>query len=186
MPSDYGLIEPKDEMEQVSVPETPTTGTNDVIRRSMQGYPQDTAEADSSSYQPDADDKGTYDWVDRGMQDTPVDDLPWPEDVNGPEDFNHHITYDDAISATRQLEEIQPSVNRGYTSDDFARLDSEQGLDYSRGQQRIYDLYYGSDPIRLDRDGEDYDIVSGRHRVYAAKVCGLTTVPAHVTEKVVR
>lgn len=185
MPYDYGAVRPREDSEQLPVAESPTAGTNAVLRRSVQGYAGDNTDADQVSDQSDTNDKSPYDWIDRGIQDTPVGDLPWPEGINGPEDFGHHITYDDATSATRQLEQIQPLVNRGYSSEDFARLDSEEGLDYSSGRQRTYDLYYGGDPIRLDKDGDSYDIVSGPHRVYAAKVCGLTTVPAHVTEKVV-
>ena len=44
------------------------------------------------------------DWVDRGIVDVPVKDLPMPEGVSGPEDFNHHISWEDAKSAAERLQ----------------------------------------------------------------------------------
>lgn len=127
-----------------------------------------------------------YEWKDQGIQNVPVQDLPDPDDIAGTEDFNHHITYDDAIRATKEYQQMQPLIQRGYTGDDFSAEDAANGLDYEHGRRRIYDLYYGNDPIRVDKDGNHYDIVSGRHRVFAAKIAGLETVPARVVEKVPR
>jgi len=79
---------------------------------------------------------------------------------------------------------MRPQIDAGYTSDDFADLDKAKGLNYEHGQQRVYDLYYGSDPIAVDKDGDKYDIVSGRHRIFAAKELGLDFIPARVKEKV--
>jgi hypothetical protein len=131
-------------------------------------------------------DTGESDWVDRGIQDVPVVDLPWPEGINGTEDFNHHIAYDDAIRAAQQLEEMKPLIARGFTSEGFANRDAAAGLDYEHGQQRIYDLYYGNNAIRLNRDGDSYDIISGRHRIYVAKELGIDSVPARVKERTMR
>ena len=124
------------------------------------------------------------DWVDHGIIDVPVTDLPDPENVSSPEDFDHHISWEDAQKATKQLPEIQKEVNQGKTGDDFYDQDQAAGLDHSEGKKRIYDLYYGSDPVKLDKVGDQYDIVSGRHRIFAAKELGLDTIPAHVNEKV--
>lgn len=123
-------------------------------------------------------------WVDHGIIDVPVADLPMPEDVDSQDDFNHHISWDDAKSATERLPQIQQEVKNGKGRDDFHLEDQQQGLDYSQGNERIFDLYYGSDPVVLDKIGEKYDIVSGRHRVYAAKALGLESIPARVKEKI--
>ena len=123
-------------------------------------------------------------WEDRGIIDVPVADLPQPEGVNGPQDFDHHITYPDAVAASRRLQEMKPQIDGGYKSDDFAALDRKNGLDYANGQQRINDLYYGSDPVTLDKDGDKYDIVGGRHRIFIAREAGYETIPARVREKV--
>lgn len=122
-------------------------------------------------------------WKDLGIVDVSVADLPKPDDVAGPQDFDHHISYADAITASRQLPDLQEQVTAGKTGDDFRAEDQAAGLDYSDGRQRLYDLYYGADPVRLDKVGDQYDIVSGRHRIFAAKELGLATIPAHVREK---
>jgi hypothetical protein len=43
------------------------------------------------------------------------------------------------------------------------------GLDYSEGRKRIYDLYYVSDPVRLDKVGDEYDFVTGRYRIFSVR-----------------
>jgi len=122
-------------------------------------------------------------WRDHGIIDVPVNDLPDPDSVSSPQDFNHHISWKEAQAATKQLPEIQKQVAKGKTGDDFSAEDQAAGLDNSQGKRRIYDLYYGSDPVTVDKDGSKYDIVSGRHRIFAAKEAGLQTIPAHVREK---
>jgi hypothetical protein len=121
---------------------------------------------------------------DLGIVDVPVADLPAPEDVNGPEDFNHHISWEDARSAAEQLPQIQKEMAEGKTADDFADEDAAAGLDWKEGKRRVYDLFYcETDPVRLDKVGDSYSILAGRHRIYAAKTVGLETIPAHVVEK---
>ena len=83
------------------------------------------------------------DWIDHGIVDVPVADLPMPEDVNSPDDFNHHISWEDARSATQALPQIQQEVNAGKTADDFSKEDEQNNLDWQHGRRRIYDLYYG-------------------------------------------
>jgi hypothetical protein len=135
-------------------------------------------------YSPSTDTQQLKDvWEDKGVIDVPVANLPDPEGVESPQDFDHHITWEDAQSATKQLPKIQDLVKNGKTGDDFSTEDQAAGLDYAHGKRRVYDLYYGSDPIRLDKDGDHYDIISGRHRIYAAKELGLSTIPARVKEK---
>ena len=130
------------------------------------------------------DTKAERDWVDRGIVDVPVADLPAPEGVSSPVDFDHHIAWEDAQSATKQLPEIQKAVKEGKNGDDFYQEDQAANLDYGHGSLRTYDLFYGSDAVKLDKVGDQYTIVSGRHRIFAAKDAGLETIPARVSEKV--
>jgi hypothetical protein len=130
------------------------------------------------------DTKAGKDWVERGIVDVPMADLPSPEGVSSPADFDHHIAWQDAQSATKQIPEIQKAVKDGKTGDDFFREDQAANLDYAHGKQRTYDLFYGSDAVKLDKVGDQYTIVSGRHRIFAAKDAGLETIPARVSEKV--
>ena len=128
-------------------------------------------------------DINNQEWVDRGIVDVPVADIPMPEDVTSPEDFNHHISWENAKSATEQLPQIQEAVKSGKCRDDFWSEDQKNGMDWAHGKERVYDLFYGNDPIKLDKEGDHYDIVSGRHRIYAAKALGLETIPARLHEK---
>lgn len=112
----------------------------------------------------------------------PVADLPDPPDVTGPE--NHHITYDNAIHHTRQLNEVVlPWVRAGAVKDDFYALDRAMGNDDDTGQNersfvRTYELFFGMNPVKLDRTTNGGgSIVDGRHRIYAAKALGLTSLP---------
>ncbi len=148
--------------------ETSETQTSPEIIRAMQG-------GDSNEGQ---------DWVDRGIIDVPVADLPAPEGVSGPQDFDHHISWADAHSAAKRLPEIQAEMRNGSTADDFSADDQQNGLDYSQGKRGVYDLFYGSDPVAVDKIGDEYIINAGRHRIYAAKAVGLESIPARVMEKV--
>lgn len=124
------------------------------------------------------------DWKNLGIINVPVADLPDPDGVNSPDDFNHHISWEDAKSAALQLPQIQKEVALGKTGDDFYAEDQAAGLDWQHGRKRVYDLYYSdTDPIQVDKDGGRYTINSGRHRIYAAKALGLETVPMLVREK---
>lgn len=129
-------------------------------------------------------DKLPNDWKNLGIINIPIADLPEPDGVNSPDDFNHHISWEDAKSATLQLPQIQKEVALGKTGDDFYAEDQAAGLDQQHGRKRVYDLYYSNtDPIQVDKDGGLYIINSGRHRIYAAKTLGLKSVPALVREK---
>lgn len=124
-------------------------------------------------------------WVDRGIQDVPVADLPQPDGITV-ENFDHHITHQDAVRALEKFEKMRPLLAQGYKSEDFAALDRANGLEYADGQQRIHDLFFGSDPVYVNKDGANYDIISGRHRVFVAKELGIETIPARVKERVHR
>jgi hypothetical protein len=144
----------------------PTGPHSDGLIRSVQGETQSQSE-----------------WRDHGIIEVPVEDLPWPEDIEGPEDLDHHISWADAEAAAKNLPEIQRQVQTGKSADDFSAADLAAGKDPGQGQRAIYDLYYGSQPIELTKDGEVYDIIDGRHRVFAAKHVGLQTIPARVRER---
>lgn len=122
-------------------------------------------------------------WSEWKMTNVPVAELPGPENIHGPEDFNHHITYEDAVQVTQRLEEIKPLIEQGYTGDDFSALDQSQGIDYLQGQQRIYELYYGSKAIKVAKDENGYHIDNGHHRIFIAKQLGINWLPVRLKEK---
>lgn len=49
-------------------------------------------------------------------------------------------------------------------------------------QPRIYDAFYGSVCIRLNKTDQGYTVINGYHRLFVAKELGLETVPAQVVE----
>lgn len=116
------------------------------------------------------------------IQELPVAELPDPEGVQGPQDFNHHITYEDAKLHTQQLNEIVvPWVRAGAVGEDFRALDQSLGKDPHNGYYETYRLFYGNEPIAVGRTSEgSLDITGGRHRIYMAKEQGLQKLPVRL------
>jgi hypothetical protein len=85
-----------------------------------------------------------------------------------------------------QLEGMKSAIEsgEGRSSDYWADMDRKYGLDYENGYQRVYDAFYGQSAIRLTKDGTEYDIVNGRHRIAVAKEMGIDTLPARVIDRV--
>lgn len=203
MPDDFKEEKPRKEVSESGASETDSPALSDTGRSSVDGTLAQVqyervrlgremrADADALGekfgppppYINQDNAEGTSEWVDRGIQDVPVADLPQPEGVTS-ENFDHHITHDDALNATREYQAMRPLIDEGYTGEDFADRDRAAGLDYEHGQQRIYDLFHGSSPIHVTKDGDQYDIIDGRHRIFAAKELGMESIPAHVKEKV--
>ena len=125
------------------------------------------------------------DWVDCGIQDVPVADLPAPEGVEDAGDFEK-VSAEDMKAGLTRLQEMKPVIasGEGATPDYWREFDRQRGLAYPDGYQKVYESFYGQDAIRLDKDGDQYDIVNGRHRIFMAKQMGIDAVPARVIEKV--
>ncbi|HUW13027.1 MAG TPA: hypothetical protein VM537_25100 [Anaerolineae bacterium] len=120
-------------------------------------------------------------WVDRGIRDVPIADLPEPEDIHGDDDFKK-VSEDEMRVGLDRLQEMQPIIDsqEGVDSDYWGRFDEQRGLDYEHGYRRVYDAFYGQDSVRLAKDGDQYDIINGRHRIWLAKKTGIETLPARV------
>jgi len=127
---------------------------------------------------------GEGEWVDRGIQDAPVDRVDLSDSpVHDTGDF-HKVSHEKMIEGFRKLEEeVRPAVAKGANGDYFSRLDDERGLDYEHGYRRAYDAFYGDDAIRLDKVDETYTVVNGYHRLAVAQELGLRAVPARVIER---
>lgn len=123
-------------------------------------------------------------WVNSGTNYVPTAELPDPQDISGENDFKK-VPMTEMKAGLEKLQEMLPIVERGEgTSKDYwASFDTQKGLDYEHGYQRIYEAFYGDDAIRLNRNGNQYDIVNGRHRIWLAKRMGITNLPARVIEK---
>jgi hypothetical protein len=125
------------------------------------------------------------DWVDRGIQDVAVADLPEPEGVEDASDFEK-VSPEEMQAGLARLQEMKPVIDsgEGANTDYWREFDRKQGLAYPDGYQKVYDSFYGHDAIRLNKDGDQYDIINGRHRIFIAKQMGIGTVPARVVERV--
>lgn len=122
------------------------------------------------------------------FQEVAVSNLPDAAEVRGPQDFNHHITYENAKLHTQQLNEVVlPWVRAGAVGDDFKALDQRLGRVSQNGLNNnsyydTYRLFYGNEPILVGKGGDGtLDVVGGRHRIYMAKELGLQSIPVHLS-----
>lgn len=76
-------------------------------------------------------------------------------------------------------EVVRPGLDRGMTRDDFAARDTAGGAPPLRRTADVYDMFLGSDPIRVERrpDGS-ISVINGRHRLQVAGELGITRLPA--------
>jgi hypothetical protein len=74
---------------------------------------------------------------------------------------------------------VRPGLDRGMTRNDFAARDAARDAPPLRRTADVYDMFLGSDPIRVERrpDGT-LDVINGRRRIEIAADLGLTTLPA--------
>lgn len=132
-----------------------------------------------------ADQARESEWVDQGMRDVPVADLPNPTDIHNASDWRK-LSQAEMRAGLARFQEMRPTIENGAgaNSDYWADRDTELGLDYEHGYQRVYDAFYhDSDKIRLTKDGDDYDVINGQHRIWLAKELGIDTLPANVVER---
>lgn len=77
--------------------------------------------------------------------------------------------------------DVLPAIQMGVADRDyFTRLDQEAGREYECGALRVYEAFFGDEPITLDRklNGVEYGITSGGHRIKVAREQGWPAVPA--------
>jgi hypothetical protein len=117
------------------------------------------------------------------IQDVPVADLPDPEGISGPEDFTKYSS-DTLESGIQKLQEMKPTIDNGTgnSSDYWNNYDQVHGLDVPNGYRIVYDSYYGGDHIRVEKSGDTYNIVNGRHRIWLAKQMGIESLPMEAVE----
>lgn len=80
--------------------------------------------------------------------------------------------------------EVRPAILLGHSRDYFRALDRATGVAYADGLEKLFDVFHGSDPIRVVkmRDGS-IDVLSGRHRLYAARTAGIDRIPVSLSEE---
>lgn len=117
------------------------------------------------------------------MQDVAIADLPDPEGISGPEDFTKYSA-ESLQSGIEKLEKMKPIIDSGVgdNSDYWREYDAAHGLSVPDGYQIVYDSYYGGEHIRVEKFGDDYDIINGRHRIWLAKQMGVESLPMEVVD----
>jgi len=124
------------------------------------------------------------DWKDRNNQLINVNDLPNPEEIKNEDDFKK-VSLEDMKAGIHRWQEMRSTIDSGTgnSSEYWSGIDQKRGLDYSGGYQRVYDAFYGQDAIRVEKKGNTYDIINGRHRIWLAKQMGIDQIPVHLIEK---
>lgn len=84
-------------------------------------------------------------------------------------------------------DEVLPAINdtaNQVSANTFASRDAIAGVPYECGLQRVYDAFFGDDPIYLSRgrDANKFSVTSGRHRIRTAIDAGWTAVPAKISD----
>jgi hypothetical protein len=127
--------------------------------------------------------KASGQWVERGVVMVDVAVLPMPEDISNALDFQK-IPVDEMKAGLKMLQEMLPIIESGVgaSNEYWTKRDNELGLDYPNGYLRIYEAFYGHDAIRVEKSGNNYDIVNGRHRVWLAKQIGIGRLPVSLVE----
>lgn len=123
-------------------------------------------------------------WSERGIQLAPLAQIDLSDSyVQGPADYKK-VAYEIMVEGVRKLiDVVLPAMRNGANADDFDLLDQQNGVAYADGYRRVYDAFYGSDPIRLEKIGDTYKVVGGYHRLLIAQQLGLSEIPASVVEK---
>lgn len=77
---------------------------------------------------------------------------------------------------------VGPGIAAGKTRQDFVDRDERSNAQPLRRTADVYDMFLGSDRIRVDRrpDGS-LDVVNGRHRLLIARELGIRTLPGQVS-----
>lgn len=151
-------------------------------------FDQRTTEAQRRQYEDrlrnatDAD-KPFAQWQERGVIDVPVRDLPNIDDIQGSQDFKK-ISEAEMVDGLHKLSLMKSDIDQGpgRSSDYWRKFDEQEGLDHANGYQRVYDAFYGGDAIRLNKIGDQYEVINGRHRIWLAQQLGYNALPASVNE----
>lgn len=124
-------------------------------------------------------------FAEKGMVSIGVDDIPDEEiGLLTKEDFRKY-SYDEMLEGARCFDrDVRPAVETGSGRDYFQAKDRETGSDYEHGLERLYDAYFGSEPIRVTRlSSGRLEVTNGRHRLFVAKQAGVRTVPVSLVEE---
>lgn len=123
-------------------------------------------------------------WIESGIQNVPLAKIDLSDSYIESADDYKKVPYETMrVGVQRLIDVIRPAVQNGANADYFREMDSIQGLNYEHGYLRVYEAFYGNEPVRLEKLGDTYKVVNGYHRLKIAQEMGLTDIPALVNEK---
>jgi|GEM_PF-1946078 len=108
-------------------------------------------------------------------------------EIQSPADFRSPSEYAEQLREAHMLKQMLPALEQGADPELFDQWDQANQIGhysperYVRGYTDVYHAYYGAERIGLERrpDGT-YDVLNGRHRIFAARQAGLEKIPAQV------
>lgn len=121
-------------------------------------------------------------WVEVHSTINPID-LPDPVEIEN-EGFNK-VPEDVMRQGLERLQEMRPLIESGVGANReyWEEYDRMHGFVSPNSYAQIWDVFYGTDEIRVERDGSNYTINSGRHRIYLARRMGIDWLPARITSR---
>ncbi len=75
---------------------------------------------------------------------------------------------------------IIPAMAQGADGDYFYNLDISLGQDPAQGYKNIYDVFFGTNCITLDKAGGQLKVINGYHRLFVAQQIGIKSLPARI------
>jgi hypothetical protein len=103
--------------------------------------------------------------------------------VAGPGDFAKGYSPQDLEWAYRAFDEVVlPALQRGLGSDYFHDRDLREGRQGTRSYSDTFSGFFGDSAIKLDaRSDGRFEVSNGYHRIWVARQCGRSAVPARIS-----
>jgi len=142
----------------------------------------ETAIDQSGSTAPTKSTPSTSSLSDYGLTSVPLDQVDFSDNPILDDYTGGGLTKADyrwAVETWAQV--VGPGHQRGMGRDEFAAWDIAHGAMPPRSTARVFDLFLGSNRIKISRrlDGS-FDVIGGRHRIEVARELGITDLPAEV------
>lgn len=122
-------------------------------------------------------------WLERGIHYIEIDTIPLPADID--EASFSKVPLEQMRNGIAMIQEMRGTIERevGASGDYWRAMDRLRGLGHRFGYEGAWEAFYGSDVVRVEKDGDRYNVVSGRHRIWLAKKMGVKWLPISLVER---
>jgi len=117
------------------------------------------------------------------IRDIPLDMIDLSDSPVHNETDYHKVPKSEMIAGFEKLARVRQWISQGATDQqlfDVDREGREGGLPEAQSHYNIYKVFYGENPIKLEKVGDRYHVINGYHRLMVAQELGWTTIPARV------